>query len=230
MTQSDPNRWLRRLPLIAGMGGGTLLLLNRLLTPALTESQSRSDVMGVVLSALLVLVGLIWQRVQPLPPEAVVLSGEEGLELAPDLPETVQTELAWASHLLLTNTVTRSVVAYYRGRVLLRRGILGPTADVTPGPILQRVLTTGKAVYLVKLALYPGQVEFDYLPPNTQGLICQPMGEEGVLILAANAPRSYTRQDEIWIGGIADKLGNSLVTLDLSPDSNLEPTTQPTAP
>jgi len=234
MTQSDPNRWLRRLPLIAGTGGGTLLMLNRLLTPALTESQSRSDVMGVILSALLVLVGLIWQRVQPLPPEAVVLSGEEGLELAPDLPETIQTELAWASHLLLTNTVTRSVVVYHRGRVLLRRGILGPTAEMTPGPIVQRVLTTGKAVYLVKLALYPGRVEFDYLPPNTQGLICQPMGDEGVLILAANAPRSYTRQDEIWIGGIADKLGNSLASLgpssDCSPAPCQNPAAQPTAP
>jgi hypothetical protein len=57
---------------------------------------------------------------------------------------------------------------------------------------LQRVLKTGKAVYLVDLKIYPGRVEFDYLPPNTQGVICQPMGQEGVLILAANAPRSYT--------------------------------------
>jgi hypothetical protein len=30
-----------------------------------------------------------------------------------------------------------------------------------------------------------------------------------VLILAANAPRSYTKQDEIWIEGIADKLANT---------------------
>jgi hypothetical protein len=36
------------------------------------------------------------------------------------------------------------------------------------------------------------------------------MGKEGVLILGANIPRSYTKQDEIWIEGIADKLGYSL--------------------
>ena len=36
------------------------------------------------------------------------------------------------------------------------------------------------------------------------------MGEEGALILAANAPRSYTKQDEAWIEGIADKVGNTL--------------------
>ncbi|MFM7908230.1 MAG: cofactor assembly of complex C subunit B, partial [Microcystis sp.] len=61
----------------------------------------------------------------------------------------------------------------------------------------------------VNLNLYPAKIEFDYLPENTQGLICQPIGKEGVLILAANAPRSYTKQDEIWIEGIADKLANT---------------------
>ncbi|WP_035986707.1 cofactor assembly of complex C subunit B [Leptolyngbya sp. KIOST-1] len=210
MAQTDPNRVLRRLPLVAGGLGGTLLLLNRVLTPALSESQARSDVMGVILSALLVLTGLLWQRVQPIAPEAVTLVGDEGFDLDGDLPEAIQTELAWASHLLLTNTVTRSVVVYYQGKTLLRRGILAPKAEATPGPILKRVLETGKAVYLVKLSIYPGRIEFDYLPENTQGVICQPMGQAGALILAANAPRSYTRQDEAWVAGIADKLGHSL--------------------
>lgn len=210
MAQTDPNRVLRRLPLVTGGLGGTLLLLNRVLTPALTESQARSDVMGVILSALLILTGLLWQRVQPIAPESVILAGEEGLELDNALPDEIKTELAWASHLLLTNTVTRSVVVYHQGKTLLRRGILAPQAEVTPGPILKRVLETGKAVYLVKLSIYPGRVEFDYLPENTQGVICQPMGKDGALILAANAPRSYTRQDEAWVEGIADKLGHSL--------------------
>jgi hypothetical protein len=81
---------------------------------------------------------------------------------------------------------------------------------VKPGAILQRVLKIHRPVYLVDLKIYPGRVEFDYLPDNTQGLICQPMGEEGALILGANVPRSYTKQDETWIAGIADKLGNTL--------------------
>jgi hypothetical protein len=213
MANSDPNRVLRLLPLAAGSLGGTLLLLNRLLTPGLTESQARSDVVGVILSALLVLTGLLWQRVQPIPPEAVVLDGEEGFDLDPALPDAVKTELAWASHLLLTNTVTRSVVVYSQGQVLLRRGVMGPTATVDPGPILKRVLETGKAIYLVNLKIYPGRVEFTYLPPNTQGVICQPLGDQGALILAANAPRSYTKQDEAWVEGIADKLTYSLATL-----------------
>ena len=208
--KKDPNLIVRLIPLIAAAIGSILLLINRLTTVELTPSQARSDVVGVILSGMLALVWLIWQQVQPVPPDSVTLVGKEGLEFAPDLSDTVKIELAWASHLLLTNTVTKSLIVYYQGRVLLRRGILGINSEVTPGNILKRVLETQKPVYLVNLNLYPGKVEFDYLPENTQGLICQPMGKEGVLILAANVTRSYTKQDENWIEGIADKLGNTL--------------------
>lgn len=206
MAKPDPNRVLRRLPIVVGGLAGVLLLINRLLTPALTDSQARADALGVILSAVLILTGLIWQQVQPRSPDAVSLIGEQGFELAPSLPEPVKTELAWASHLLLTNTPTRSLVVLYQGKILLRRGILGANPEVKPGPILKRVLEKQKPVYLVDLKIYPGRIEFDYLPENTQGVIAQPIGKEGALILAANAPRSYTKQDETWIAGIADKL------------------------
>ncbi|MDM9380991.1 cofactor assembly of complex C subunit B [Chlorogloeopsis sp. ULAP01] len=206
MTKSDPNRVLRRLPIFVGGLGAVLLLINRLLTPQITDSQARADVLGVILSAVLILIGLIWQQVQPRSPDAVELIGEEGFVLAPDLPDRVKTELAWASHLLLTNTVTRSLVVFYQGKVLLRRGILGTKSEVKPGVILKRVLEKQQPVYLVDLKVYPGRIEFDYLPENTQGVICQPLGNQSALILGANAPRSYTKQDENWIAGIADKL------------------------
>ena len=210
MAKPDQNAVLRQLPIVVGGIAGTLLMLNRLLTPTLTASQARSDVMGVILCAVLILTGLLWQRVQPRSPDAVDLIGEEGFELEDALSDTAKTELAWLSHLLLTNTVTRSLVVYYDGRVLLRRGILGPTAEVTPGVIVTRVMEKQRPVYLVNLTLYPGRVEFNYLPENTQGVICQPIGDRGVMILGANAPRSYTSQDETWIAGLADKLSITL--------------------
>lgn len=210
MAKSDPNRVLRRLPIVVGGLAGVLLLINRVLTPELTDTQARSDALGIIISALLILTGLLWQQVAPRSPDAVELIGEEKFELAPDLPEPVKIELAWASHLLLTNTVTRSLLVYYQGKILLRRGILPAKSEVKPGTILQRVLEKHKPVYLVDLKIYPGRVEFDYLPENTQGVICQPIGEKGVLILGASSPRSYTKQDETWIAGIADKLDVTL--------------------
>jgi hypothetical protein len=210
MSKSDPNRVLRRLPIVVGSLGAILLFVNRILTPELTNSQSRADALGVLLSALLILTGLLWQQVQARIPDAVQLIGEEKFELVPELPDSVKTELAWASHLLLTNTVTRSLVVIYQGKVLLRRGILPPKSEVTPGAILKRVYEKIKPVYLVDVKAYPGRIEFDYLPENTQGIICQPIGKEGAMILGANAPRSYTKQDETWISGIADKLAVTL--------------------
>lgn len=198
------------MPIAVGAIAGSLLFINRLLTPDLTDFQARSDALGVIASAILILTGLIWQQIQPRLPESVELIGEEQFELEPNLPEVVKTELAWASHLLLTNTVTRSLIVWYNGEVLLRRGILPAKREVTPGAILQRVLDKQKPVYLVALKVYPGRVEFDYLPENTQGVICQPLGKKGALILGANAPRSYTRQDEQWIAAIAEKLNHSL--------------------
>ncbi|MEP0916082.1 cofactor assembly of complex C subunit B [Leptolyngbya sp. DQ-M1] len=210
MAKPDPNRILRLLPIVIGALGGSLLFTNRILTPALTDSQARSDALGVILSAILILTGLIWQQIQPRTPDSVELIGEEGFELDAELPDAVKTELAWASHILLTNTVTRSLIVFYRGKVLLRRGILSPNKEVKPGAILQRVLDKQKPIYLVALNVYPGKIEFSYLPENTQGVICQPIGKEGVLILGANAPRSYTRQDEKWVSAIAEKLDNTL--------------------
>ncbi|MGK7933630.1 MAG: cofactor assembly of complex C subunit B [Microcystaceae cyanobacterium] len=211
MAKSDPDRIVRLLPFAVGGVGGTFLLINRLSTLQLTDAQARSDVVGVILCGFMVLIGLIWQRIQPKAPDRVTLMGEQGIEWDETLSNDLKTELAWASHLLLTNTVTQSLVIYYQGKTLLRRGVLGKNSQIVPGAILKRVVETAKPIYLVDLNLYPGRVEFDYLPENAQGIICQPLGKEGAMILAANAPRSYTKQDEAWISGIAEKLGNSLM-------------------
>jgi hypothetical protein len=210
MNKYDANRILRLLPFFVGGLGGFMLLVNRLLTAQITDSQARSDALGVIEGAVLILVGLLWQQIQGRTPDTVDLIGETGLELDESLSESVKTELAWASHLLLTNTVTRSLLVYYDGKTILRRGVLGKNPQVKPGAILERAIAKGKPVYLVNLNLYPGKLEFDYLPENTQGVICQPIGQEGVLILGANAPRSYTKKDEQWIEGIADKLAVTL--------------------
>lgn len=205
---------IRYLPLVVGTLGGLALLANRMVTANLTSSQSRADALGVLLSAVLILVGLLWQQVQPKPPDAVTLVGEEGFEIDDSLTDAVKTELAWASHILLTNTVTKVVAVYYDHKTILRRGILGKSNQVNIGTIAERVMKTQKPVYLVKLELYPGRVEFDYLPENTQGVIVQPLGEKGVMVLGANIPRSYTKQDENWVTAIADKLTYNLEKID----------------
>ncbi len=201
---------IRYLPLVVGTLGGIALLINRMVTANLTTSQSRADALGVLLSAVLILVGLLWQQAQPKIPDAVTLVGEEGFEIDDTLTDAIKTELAWATHILLTNTVTKVVAIYYDRKTILIRGFLGKSNQVNIGKIAERVIKTQKPIYLVKLELYPGRVEFDYLPENTQGVIVQPLGEKGVMVLGANVPRSYTKQDENWVTAIADKLAYNL--------------------
>lgn len=211
MTRRNENQFLQIFPILIGGLGGTLLMINRFFTPNLLASQTRSDVIGVILSALLILIGLLWQQIQPRSPDTVKLIGESRFEILPELSEVEKTELAWASNLLLTNTVTKTIIIWYQGKILLRRGILPSRSEIKLGAIVKRVLEKQKPIYLVDLKVYPGRIEFDYLPENTQGVICQPIGKNGVMILGANAPRSYTQQDENWISGIADKLTYTLL-------------------
>lgn len=210
---------IRQLPLIVGIAGGSLLLVNRLaFSPELLSSQSRSDALGVILSALLILTGLLWQQIQPLPPKSVEMEGIQGLEILPELPEALQLELGWATSTLLKVSPARSVVIWCDGQIVMRRGILSeqdfaPGTSVLPGSILKRVLSKQKSVYLVDLKLFPARAEFGYIPSNSQALLCQPMGKRAALILAADTPRSFTPRDEAWIEAIAQKLERSLDVL-----------------
>ncbi|RMD68071.1 MAG: cofactor assembly of complex C subunit B [Cyanobacteria bacterium J149] len=210
MTQKKENQWLKNFPLIAGVVGGFLLMINRLTTVTVMDSQARSDALGVILCAALLLTSVLMRQINPNPPESVTLEGKEEFFLSQDLPSNIKTELAWASHLILTNTVTKSMIVYYQGKTLMRRGILGKIDEVKVGSIVKRVMETQKPVYLVDLKHYPGKIEFDYFPSNIQGLICLPLNQEGVLMVATNIPRSYTKQDETWIQGITEKIALEL--------------------
>jgi len=207
----DPNRWLRRLPLVAGVLGSILLVINRLaFTPELLASQSRSDALGILLSAVLILTGLLWQQVQPRPPQAAPLQGSPGCDWHPELSEREKLELAWASHTLLSTTAARTVVIWVEGRTLLQRGILaspGQLPSLQPQGTLQQVLKTGQPVYLGDLRFFPARAEFEgLLPAGSQAVLCQPIGQKGCLILGSDRPRSFSRQEQAWIAAIANKL------------------------
>ncbi len=207
--------FLQRLPIIVGVVGGGLLVINRILfTPELLTSQSRADVLGLLLSALLILTGLLWQQVQPRDPEAVELEGKSVFDLNSDLSEPQQIELGWASRSILTLTAARSLVIWWQDQVLLRRGIFANAeagSTLQPGAILKRVRQSGRSVYLVDLKLFPAKAEFTaFLPANTQGVLCQPIGDQGVLILGTDTPRSLTKRDQAWIEAIAQKLDHHL--------------------
>jgi hypothetical protein len=77
-----------RIALGGGLAGLSLSVLNQIsgttadavVDPAL----ERAGVLASILSVLLMLIGVLWERIEPVPPDRVSLQGEEGLELCGD--------------------------------------------------------------------------------------------------------------------------------------------------
>jgi hypothetical protein len=187
---------LRNLPIFVGLLGSSLLVINRFVTANPEPAQTRSDALGLALSAVLVLVGLLWQQVVPNPPEASPLSGSERYEVT---DERFDQDFILLKNCLLQQTRAASLLIWYQGEVLLRAGIFPESSDFTPSTIGQRVMGTGKSIYLVDLNLFPGRIEFACLPEGTRALVCQAIGQKGILLVGSAYPRSFSPQELAWI-------------------------------
>ncbi len=154
--------------------------------------------------------GLLWQQIQPKPPERVTLEGESRCEWTENLSDAQRLDLAWATHTILTCSPVRALVVWWDGHVLVRRGVLPDQPPTTLNPLAERVISQQKPTYLVALKLYPARFEFDYLPGNSQSVLCQPLGERGGLVCATDTPRNLTKSDQVWLAAIADRLGVTL--------------------
>jgi hypothetical protein len=142
----------------------------------------------------------------------VALQGREGLELAEDLPDELRRELAWGSQMLLTATPAASLLLVWRGRVLLRRGLLAEQ-PFAAGPICARALAQGRPISLVDLRLYPGRGEFAALPADLPSVVIQPVGAEGLLLVGGWSARCFGRSDLLWVEGWARRLTDELAPL-----------------
>ncbi len=211
-----------RLCLAAGVLGLLLCVLNQLTAPELSPALERAGVLSSLLAVGLMLVAILWTRAVPVAPERVALEGEQGVRLADGLPQPLAQELGWGSQMLLTATPAASLLLYWRGRTVLRRGVLADAAFI-PGAICARAWSTGKAIGLVNLKLYPGRQEFVGLPEGIPALIVQPIGTEGLILLAGWSPRCFSRSDEAWLEGWSLKLRTALELCDAAPEVPMSP-------
>jgi len=195
-----------RLVLATGLCGLGLVVLNQLTAPSLEPPLERASVVGSILAVVLLLVAFAWQQVEAQERQRVALVGQEGFRYHPGLPEACSRELAWGSRMLLTATAAAVVLLHWRGQVLLHRGLLGEGESFTPGAICARACSSGKAISLVDLKLYPGRAEFSQLLQDLPSVVVQPLGNDGVLLVGGWAPRCFSRSDLCWIEGWAQRL------------------------
>eukprot|EP00873_Tetraselmis_striata_P012669 jgi/Tetstr1/432933/TSEL_022273.t1 len=206
---------LRALPLAAGVFGIVATLGNRIfsgIAPVVdaSSSQSRADVLAIGLSAVLILTGLQWLSVKPKTPVAVELNGTPYDYIAAGLPEGASSELLWAYESLSEASNVKAMVVMYGGRCVFHKGAgkAGATpGQAEPGEMCQQVMRSGRGNYVANLTPYPGRFEFfGFLPSKTQSIILQPLGNQGVLVVASDTPRSFTSIDQAWISTLAEKI------------------------
>ena len=198
-----------RLCLISGLLVLGLAVFNALTADAFTPSLQRAEVLSGMAAVGLMLVAVLWTRAIPLSPKTVDLEGEQGLVMADELSDGLRTELAWGSHQFLTATSAASILVYWDDKVLLRRGLITDDS-FCPGEICRRSTERQTLVSLVRTALYPGRQEFDAVLPGLPAVMVQPLGRRGWIVLGGWSERCFTRSDERWLAGWAERLRTEL--------------------
>lgn len=201
-----------RICLASGVGALGLVVLNQTTAASPDPALERAAVLASFLAVGLMLVGVLWTRAVPEAATRVALEGRQGVELAEGLPAELAEELGWGSQMLLTASPAAVVVVLWRGRCLLRRGLLAHT-PFTPGVICARTQAKGSAISLVDLRLYPGRDEFVSLLPGLPSVVVQPLGGEGLVVVGGWSPRCFSRSDLVWLEGWARRITGRMVAL-----------------
>jgi len=209
----------------AGIALGSALLsflaFNRLFTEDLLNSQSRSDLIGVLAPTFILVKALSDFEITPREADYVQPIGARSSWTDPSLPAEALAELEWAADSLFASSNRTSSVALWRdGRTLMLHGMVSPAAAsapssaVAPGPLLSKISKrlNGAPDYLPALQLLPGRVEFAYFPENTQGILMLPLvgAVRGALIVGCNQQRGFGKDDITWARAVAVRLADAL--------------------
>ena len=186
-----------------------LTVANAGVAETVTPDFQRAEVLAGMAAVGLMLVAVLWTRANPSSAEKVALQGEQGLVISDQFDDVQKQELAWGSHMLLTATPAASVLVLWREQVVLRRGLISQDS-FQPGAITLRAMERDQTISLVNTSLFPGRAEFDAMLPSLPAVMVCPMGQQGVVILGGWSPRCFSRSDERWLEGWAQRLRTTL--------------------
>ena len=182
-----------------------LTITNAIVSPSVTPSFQRAEVLASLTSIILIALSLIIKEAKVKDKNKVVLKGEQGLIINDKINDLLKNELAWGSHLILTATAACTILIYFNEDIILRRGMITQNKFI-PGPICMRSSNTGDIISLVNTKMFPGRIEFDPILENLPSILVCPIAKKGYLIVGGCSERSFTKSDEIWIEGWAKKI------------------------
>ncbi|XP_027153679.1 protein COFACTOR ASSEMBLY OF COMPLEX C SUBUNIT B CCB4, chloroplastic [Coffea eugenioides] len=230
---SQNNDVVRSLPIYVGGLSLLAVLVNRTISGIApvadaSSSQSRADLLTLGLAVTNILNGLVWLSIRPKSVSAVNPEGVECQSICPLLPDFISSELLWVWESLSDATCCRSLIIVYDKRVILQIGFATASSNtddavvvdvdkLMKGSLYQGALKSKSQSYLANLSLYPAKSELPFLPPNTQAVILQPLGDKGLAIIGGDMIRGFTTSDQAWITLVGEKLDATLAKMNNIP-------------
>tara|TARA_B100000900_G_scaffold380629_1_gene366472 strand:+ start:148 stop:774 length:627 start_codon:yes stop_codon:yes gene_type:complete len=188
---------------------GGILFLSQLINffsiSQISPEIERAQVLAAISSIIIILIGFLFKRINPISGDKVDLRGENGFIYDSTIPPMLLNELAWGSEAILTSTAAATLLINNRGKNILKRGILSEK-DFKPKVICSRCLKENKIISLVNTKFYPGSDEFDDFCENIPAVIIVPVNKQCFILIGGWSSRCFTKSDEKWIINWSKKL------------------------
>jgi len=165
----------------------------------------RAQVLAALSSIFIILIGLLFERIDPKSGEKVLLKGDNKFIYEEEIPRDLLEELAWGSQAILTSTAAASILINYKGKNILRRGIVSQN-EFNLGDICKRSIKDMKMISLVNTNFYPGKEEFDDFCPDLPSILIYPVKKDLIILIGGWSTRCFTKSDEKWIMNWVKKL------------------------
>ena len=180
-------------------------LINFISIEEINPEIQRAQVLAALSSIVIILIGVLFERINPKSGEKVVLKGDNKFIYDKKIPRGLLDELAWGSEAILTSTAAASILINYKNKNILRRGIISHK-DFNLGEICKRSIKDMKMISLVNTKFYPGSEEFDDFCPNLPSILVFPVKEDLIILIGGWSSRCFTKSDEKWIMNWIKKL------------------------
>ena len=174
---------------------------------SITPELERAQVLAALSSIIIVLIGLLFERFNPISGEKIKLDGNIDFFYEKSIPNFLLDELAWGSEAILTSTAAASILINHKGRNILKRGIIS-SDDFVPGESCLRAMKEMKLISLSNTKFYPGRNEFDKFCLMIPSILIVPINNQSFILIGGWSSRCFTKSDEKWINNWALKLSD----------------------
>ncbi len=182
-----------------------LQLINFISIKEINPEIERAQILSALSSIIIILIGLLFERISPISGKKIDLKGENGFIFDSNIPSDLLDELAWGSEAILTSTAAASVLVNNKGNNILKRGIISKK-DFKPQDICYRSLKENKLISLVNTKFYPGREEFNDFCENIPSILVIPVNKDCFILIGGWSSRCFTKSDEKWITNWSKKL------------------------